>query len=57
MPELLDALQWPAMASTLLASWEVGSQHHRKTKDRPREDVQDARDQPARAGTQPACAP
>jgi hypothetical protein len=30
MSELLDALQWPAMMATLLASWMVASQHKRK---------------------------
>jgi hypothetical protein len=30
MSELLDALQWPAMVATLLASWMVASQHRRK---------------------------
>jgi hypothetical protein len=30
MSELLDALQWPAMAATLVASWMVASQRKRK---------------------------
>ena len=30
MDDLLGALQWPAMAVTLLASWLVGSQSRRK---------------------------
>lgn len=30
MPELLDALQWPAMVATLVASWMVASQRKRK---------------------------
>ncbi|WP_232539826.1 hypothetical protein [Azohydromonas aeria] len=31
MPEaFIDALQWPAMAATLIASWMVGSQRKRK---------------------------
>lgn len=30
MSELIDALQWPAMAATLVASWMVASQRKRK---------------------------
>jgi hypothetical protein len=30
MSELLDALQWPAMVATLVASWMVASQRKRK---------------------------
>ncbi|MCK9988053.1 MAG: hypothetical protein AzoDbin1_04525 [Azoarcus sp.] len=30
MNELLDALQWPAMLTTLVAAWLVASQHKRK---------------------------
>jgi hypothetical protein len=30
MSEMLDALQWPAMVATLVASWMVASQHKRK---------------------------
>lgn len=30
MDALLDAVQWPAMAITLLAAWLVGSQQRRK---------------------------
>jgi len=29
MSELIDAMQWPAMAVTVLASWLVGSTHRR----------------------------
>lgn len=31
-PELLDLLQWPAMAVTVTASWLVGSSHARRRK-------------------------
>lgn len=30
MSEFIDALQWPAMAATLVASWMVASQRKRK---------------------------
>lgn len=30
MSELIDAMQWPAMAVTVLASWRVGSTHRRR---------------------------
>ena len=30
MPDLLDAIQWPAMAVTVAASWLVGSTHDRR---------------------------
>jgi hypothetical protein len=30
MDDLLDSLQWPAMAVTVLASWWVASTHERK---------------------------
>lgn len=30
MNELLDALQWPAMLTTLVATWLVGSQQRHK---------------------------
>ena len=32
MPDLLDAVQWPAMGVTVVASWLVGSTHrHRRS--------------------------
>ncbi len=32
MDDLINLLQWPAMAITLLAAWLVGSEHHRRRK-------------------------
>ena len=30
MPDMISAMQWPAMAITVVASWLVGSTHRRR---------------------------